>query len=330
MSFIQENQPLFALVSLLFMAVGILLVLQYVMIRYGQEFFKQVLRYWVKIKRYLEKHTRIIQFKARYPKLYVILSRRFDVRHFYGLLFTLLLVLMSYVLALFVGLVEDVATLKPIVATDYFVSQQMSLLRDSDIINFFIQITSFASTPMTVLVMLLTIIICWVLRQRHVLIGLLVATSGSAAFTFLTKYLFKRERPDDILLFEHTHSFPSGHATITIALYGFITYLLIRFNQNFAQRIHILICSIFFMLLIGLSRIVLNEHYLSDVLGGYLVGALWLMVGISVTEWLSAKKKIIWQVEWSISHVYMIWLSGAAVFISTLIYAEIYQFPLLP
>lgn len=329
MLLIQENQPLFALVSLLFMAVGILLVLQYVMIRYGQRFLNQIIRYWVMIERYLGKHTRIIRFKNRHPKLYVILSQRFDIRHFYGLPFTLLLVVMSYILALFVGLVENVATLKPIVATDYFVSQQMSLLRDSDVINFFIQITSFASTPMTVLVMLLTIIICWLLRQRHVLIGLLVATSGSAAFTFLTKFLFKRERPADILLFEHTHSFPSGHATITIALYGFITYLLIRFNQNFAQRIHIIIFSIFFMLLVGLSRIVLNEHYLSDVLGGYLVGALWLMVGISVTEWLSAKKQIIWQVEWSISHVYMIWLSGAGIFISTLIYAEIYQFPLL-
>src|SRR5690606_7085780 len=143
MLLIQENQPLFALVSLLFMAVGILLVLQYVMIRYGQRFLNQIIRYWVMIKRYLGKHTRIIRFKNRHPKLYVILSQRFDIRHFYGLPFTLLLVVMSYILALFVGLVENVATLKPIVATDYFVSQQMSLLRDSDVINFFIQITSF-------------------------------------------------------------------------------------------------------------------------------------------------------------------------------------------
>lgn len=329
MSFMQENQPLFALVSLPFIVISILLVLQYVVIHYGQGFLSQIIRYWLIIKRYLGENTRIIQFKVRHPKLYVILSQRFDLQHFYGLPLTLLFIVMGYILALFVGLVEDVATLKPIVATDYFVSAQMSLLRDSDIINFFIQITSFASTPMTILVMLLTIMICWVLRQRHVLIGLLVATSGSATFTFLTKYLFKRERPADILLFEHTHSFPSGHATITIALYGFITYLLIRFNQNFAQQVRIFMFAIFFMILVGLSRIVLNQHYLSDVLGGYLVGTFWLTVGISITEWLSTKNKIIWQVEWSNPHVYMLWLSGFGVFISTLIYAEIYEFPLL-
>ncbi|WP_370686768.1 phosphatase PAP2 family protein [Acinetobacter harbinensis] len=47
-------------------------------------------------------------------------------------------------------------------------------------------------------------------------------------------------------------------------------------------------------ILVGLSRIVLNEHYLSDVLGGFLVGALWLTVAISVTEWLSSRAKITW------------------------------------
>lgn len=329
MSYIQENQPLFALGFLLFLVISVLLVLQYLIIRYGQGFLAQVIRYWVIIKCYLGQNTRIIQFKDRYPKLYLMLSQRFDLRHFHGLSLTLLLIVMGYILALFLGLVEDVATLKPIVATDYFVSAQMSLLRDSDIINFFIQITSFASTPMTVLVMLLTVMVCWVIRQRYVLIGLMVATLGSAAFTFLSKSLFQRERPANILLFEHTHSFPSGHATITVALYGFVTYLLIRFNQSFAQKIRIFIIAIFFMILVGLSRIVLNEHYLSDVLGGYLVGALWLTVGISVTEWLSAKNKISWQLEWASSHIYMIWLSGIGIFISTLVYAELYQFPLL-
>lgn len=83
------------------------------------------------------------------------------------------------------------------------------------------------------------------------------------------------------------------------------------------------------MRLIGLSRIVLNQHYLSDVLGGYLIGGSWLAISISVTEWLSAKNKIVWKFECSTSHAYMIWLSGFGVFISTLIYAEIYQFPIL-
>src|SRR5699024_10458643 len=113
-------------------------------------------------------------------------------------------------------------------------------------------------------------------------------------------------------------------ATITVALYGFIAYLLIRFSQHFRQRVRIFIVSVFFAILIGFSRILLNEHYLSDVLGGYLVGGLWLTVAISVTEWLTAIGKITWQIESDISHSYVLWLSAVGILISTLTYAQLY------
>lgn len=329
MLFVQENQPLFALGFLLFLVLAVLLFFQFLALCYGQQLAVQIIRSWVIAKRYLSQNQVMMSFQSRHPKLFATLARRVDLRHFSGLSLTILSLMMIYLLALFIGLVEDVATLKPIVETDYFVSAQMSLLRDSPIIGFFIHITSFASTPMTVLVMLLTIAICLILRQPFALLGLFIATVGSAAFTFLSKMLFQRERPADILLFEHTHSFPSGHATITLALYGFITYLLMRFSQNYVHKIRIFVMATFFMVLIGLSRIVLNEHYLSDVLGGYLVGGLWLTFAISVTEWLSAKSKINWHIDWSLNHIYLVWLSGVAIFISAILYATFFQFPLL-
>lgn len=329
MPLLQKNQPLFALIALLLAVILMLSTLNYLIARYGPWLFNRIIRFWLWMRQYLEQNNIVRQFKESYPTLYTILSQRFDVRHFYGLSLTLLGVLMVYILALYIGLVEDVVTLNPIVAVDYFVSAQMSLLRDSDIINFFIIITSFASTPMTVLVILCTAIFCWLIQQRHIFIGLLIATVGSSAFTFLSKSLILRARPADILLFERTYSFPSGHATITIALYGFIAYLLIRFNQSFIQQVRIFVIAIFFMILIGLSRIVLNEHYFSDVLAGYLVGGLWLTIAISVSEWLSAKHKITWRIEWSLSHIYLLWLSVIGILISTLLYAQLYQFPLL-
>jgi undecaprenyl-diphosphatase len=74
---------------------------------------------------------------------------------------------------------------------------------------------------------------------------------------------------------------------------------------------------------------VLNEHYLSDVLGGFLVGTLWLIVSISLTEWLSASGKITWQLPQSFMQNYTVGLSIILVLIATLIYAAVYQFPLL-
>ncbi|ALF60182.1 phosphatase PAP2 family protein [Psychrobacter urativorans] len=329
MTLIQSNQQLFTLGLLLGFMIIFLWVLQYVIIHYGEKTLTQVMRNWIRFKQYFEKNKQFIRLKKSYPKTYHFLAQRFHVQHFYGLPLTLLFIVMAYIVSLFIGLVEDVVTSDSIVAMDYFVSHQMSMLRTSPIVDFFILITSFASTATTCLVVFLVCVICWTIRQRYLLIGLLVATLGSTVFTFLSKLLFHRARPADILLFEQTDSFPSGHATIAVALYGFIAYLAIRFSQNFIRQIRIFVITVFFSILVGLSRIVLNEHYLSDVLGGYLVGALWLTVAISVTEWLTARHKIKWQIQWSTSQIYMIWLSVAGVLIGTLIYANVYQFPLL-
>ena len=326
---IQENQPLLILGSLILLVMVVLWVLQYGLIRYGKKILNHALRYWTAIKQYCSQSKRLIRLRNNYPKLYHVLSQRLHIQHFYGLPLTLLVLVMGYILFLFLGLVEDVVTSDTIVAMDHFVSQQMSMLSESPLVTFFILITSFASTATTCLVVFLTCILCWVIRQRYILIGLLVATLGSTIFTFLSKLLFQRDRPVHILLFEQTDSFPSGHATVTVALYGFLAYMAIRFSRNFSQQVRIVVMTVFFSILVGLSRIVLNEHYLSDVLGGYLVGTLWLTVAISVTEWLRASDRIDWQAEWSVAHLRLVWLSVVCVIIGSFIYALFYQFPLL-
>jgi membrane-associated phospholipid phosphatase len=326
---IETHQQLFTLGSLLLMVVIVLWSVQYLIIRYGKQLLAQEMQYWERFKQRFDVDKRRLQFKTRYPKAYHFLSQRLHVEHFYGLPLTVLLLVMGYILALFVGLVEDVVTSDSIVAMDHFVSQQMSVLSDSAVVSFFIVVTSFASTPLTLLVVLLTGIVCFAIRQYYLLIGLLISVLGSTVFTYLSKLLFHRERPIDILLHESTFSFPSGHATVTVALYGFIAYMAIRFSRDFGRQVRILVTTVFLCVLVGLSRIVLNEHYLSDVMGGYLVGALWLTVAISVTEWLRAKGKINWQIQWSTSQLRLVWLSAIGVLIGAFIYANLYQFPLL-
>lgn len=326
---IQKNQQLFTLGALILFVMIVLWVLQYGIIRYGQIVLTQALRYWTVFKQCFGHSKQLMRLSNNYPRLYQALAQRLHIQHFYGLPLTVLLLVMGYILALFLGLVEDVVTSDTIVAIDHFVSQQMSILSDLPVVDFFILITSFASTATTCLVVFFTCILCLVIRQRYLLIGLLIATLGSTIFTFLSKLLFNRERPADILLFEQTNSFPSGHATITVALYGFLAYMAIRFSHSFTRQVRVLVITVFFSIMVGLSRIVLNEHYLSDVLGGYLVGALWLTVAISITEWLSASHRIDWQIDWSVAQIRQVWISAIFVIIGTFIYAIFYQFPLL-
>ncbi|MEH7520390.1 phosphatase PAP2 family protein [Priestia megaterium] len=76
------------------------------------------------------------------------------------------------------------------------------------------------------------------------------------------------------------YSFPSGHAMMGILIYGLIIFFLTKHmnSQKVAKRYQLAITLI--VLLIGVSRILLREHFLTDVLAGYSLGIMWLIVGI--------------------------------------------------
>ena len=198
---IQTNSQLFSLGALLLFITIALWVLQYLIIRYSIKARAQAKHFWIRLKQYFGLNEQLVRLKASYPKSYYFVSQRFNTQHFYGLSLTILFLVGGYTLALFIGLVEDVVTSDSIVAMDYFVSKQMSLLSDSPIVSLFILITSLASTPITCLIVFLTGALCWVIRQRYLVIGLLIAIIGSTLFTFISKLLFNRVRPQDILLY---------------------------------------------------------------------------------------------------------------------------------
>lgn len=326
---IEQYPQLISLGIVLILTMALLWMIQHLMIRYGKRLLGFMSRSELWLRRHIVRLPLMVRLQDKYSATSGFIAQRFARGHFSGLILTVLTLLNIYILALFAGLVEDIVEADSIVTTDLFVSQHMSVLQDSSIVPAFIFVTSLGSTPITCLIILLTAILCTAIRQPYILVGLLISTTGSTTFTFLSKMAFQRSRPIDILLMEHTYSFPSGHATISIALYGFLAYMAIRFSTHFVRQVRILSLTILLCLLIGLSRIVLNEHYLSDIMGGFLVGILWLTIAISIMEWLTARGKINWRIIWSAPQRYTVWFSFFAVLVATFIYANIYQFPLL-
>ncbi|QNF30544.1 phosphatase PAP2 family protein [Metabacillus elymi] len=94
------------------------------------------------------------------------------------------------------------------------------------------------------------------------------------------KEQFLRERPSFNAVYEAAHySFPSGHSMNSMAVYSFICYLLIRYLSNTnKQNKTLLISTITLIFLIGLSRIYLGVHYLTDVVAGFSAGFVWFIV----------------------------------------------------
>jgi undecaprenyl-diphosphatase len=105
-----------------------------------------------------------------------------------------------------------------------------------------------------------------------------LAFLGAQVLSNGMKLGFRRERPffADPLATESTYSFPSGHALVSFAVYGSIALVLARRVHSRPGRIALLAAAGVWVAAIGLSRLYLGVHFLSDVLAGFTAGAAWL------------------------------------------------------
>lgn len=120
--------------------------------------------------------------------------------------------------------------------------------------------------------------------------GLATATLGGEISTFVLKTLIERVRPPFPMpgFIESSYSFPSGHAMIAVAFYGFLIYTIAQQRRWLrVERVYLYWFLVPLIALIGVSRVYLGVHYPSDVLAGYALGALWLWIGVRVSARLS-------------------------------------------
>ena len=75
-------------------------------------------------------------------------------------------------------------------------------------------------------------------------------------------------------------SFPSGHALNSVAFYGLLIYLAWQNIRNPIWKWFATCALLLVILLIGMSRVYLRVHYASDVLAGFAMGFMWLMLSI--------------------------------------------------
>lgn len=114
--------------------------------------------------------------------------------------------------------------------------------------------------------------------------GLVIAVAGAAISSYVLKALIGRVRPADLIpgSFASTSSFPSSHAALALALYGFCAFY---FSQCYPRyRAAILAVAALLILAIGATRLYLGVHFMSDVLAAYLLGGAWLMIGAAVID----------------------------------------------
>jgi len=127
-------------------------------------------------------------------------------------------------------------------------------------------------------VTLVAMAILWYRRRRTDATFVALAFLGGQVLSNAMKLGFRRERPffPDPLATERTFSFPSGHALVSLAVYGSIALVVARGISSPLRRAILLAGTALFVLAIGFSRLYLGVHFLSDVLAGFAAGTAWL------------------------------------------------------
>jgi len=112
--------------------------------------------------------------------------------------------------------------------------------------------------------------------------ALAYAVVGTTIAVTLIKMLGARPRPPEYLraVAETGYSFPSWHAAIAIAFWGYLAYFAWKRIRNPALRIGVVLLCVLVILATDFSRLYLGVHYFSDVAGGTLLGALILLFAI--------------------------------------------------
>lgn len=224
------------------------------------------------------------ELKEQYPRASSFIGARFKRGTFTGWPATLLFLAFLYALLLFIGSIEDFVRSGLIVAADNRIANILYVFRTPGLTGVFLWVTLLGKSQVVTAFVLATSAFLLVRDQVPYIMGLWTSVLGGALFSYLGKLAFHRPRPQVALYLESTWSFPSGHATVAVAFYGFLIFLLWRQAKGWGVRILGSAGLITTIGAIGFSRLYLGVHYLSDVWSGYLLGLLWMITGMSLAE----------------------------------------------
>ena len=227
----------------------------------------------------------------KYPKAFKFLVRRFDMQDFLGLPLTLLLLVIFANFSILNELAENVVNSASMKAVDRTVTLFLYKRRTVFLSQLLYSFTQLCSQYGVIAITFLSGLFLLFKRKGFYVVALLLSVLGSGISVSLLKLYFHRERPLNVSYMpEASFSFPSGHATAAMALEGILFYFLAIEARSKREQTVWLIAGLLFILAIGFSRIYLGVHFLTDVLGGYLVGILWVLVSIGIMEFLALRK----------------------------------------
>tara|TARA_R110000868_G_scaffold71637_3_gene209549 strand:- start:504 stop:1232 length:729 start_codon:yes stop_codon:yes gene_type:complete len=114
-------------------------------------------------------------------------------------------------------------------------------------------------------------------RWKYVVQATLVLALATISNMMLKRFIDRARPSIEHLVSVETLSYPSGHAMSAMAFYGFLIFLVTKFNINKVMKYVLILVLITLILSIGISRIYLGVHFPSDIAGGFIAGLIWVV-----------------------------------------------------
>jgi len=145
------------------------------------------------------------------------------------------------------------------------------------------------TAPMVLMALLLCGLLYWRYREISIWVLMIIAAVGSVTFTLVGKAAVGRARPpvtDAVPPYETSFSFPSGHTLNSTVIAGMLAYLTFWLAKRLWVRVLAIIAAVAWAVAMGLSRIYLGHHWLTDVVFAWLLGMAWLALLITAHQLL--------------------------------------------
>jgi len=236
----------------------------------------------------LVENPRLAALRRRVAPQLRFLRDRLSPRGYLGLHLTVGVVLLLGASWLFGGIAQDVVAGDPLTVTDKNVAEWFHERRTPGLTTTMQLVSGLASPVWVTGVAAVAAWGLWRKRYWYRLLALVLVVPGGMVLDFLLKSAFHRQRPsfaDSFLIF-HGYSFPSGHTMAATLLYGVLAVFAVIALESWRWRVGAVLGALVMVLLVGLSRVYLGAHYLSDVLGAAAAGLAWLVLSLTAVDTL--------------------------------------------
>jgi undecaprenyl-diphosphatase len=153
----------------------------------------------------------------------------------------------------------------------------------------FAYIVSAVGSPISLGIISILLITLLLIEGRYrFMILLSSSTLFALILTWIIKNLVERARPLDAIVYLSDYSFPSGHTVFATVFFLNIMYFFWKKSYHHIY-VYVSVLCVTAMVLIGMSRIILSVHWVTDVLAGYMIGVTIFYVTLSLVNQRSAR-----------------------------------------